>query len=156
MGDGIYIHDSHVDLINAERERERARQTGIMHTLPLLTLLTATAALPQQHPLSSLSNLIPSLHPNNDNELCPLAPKVSPPNDGLHDSLHFLHDAKVRETQARRLSRAVQVPTTVSDFMTDPYDEGFEVFVRFQELLAEMFPLVYVLHLPTHLGYTDN
>ena len=115
-----------------------------MHALPLLTLLTSAAALPQQHPLSSISNLIPSLH--SDTELCPLAPKVSPPNDGLHDSLHFLHDPQVRETQARRLSRAVQVPTTVSDFMTDPYDEGFEVFSRFQELLAEMFPLVYVFY----------
>lgn len=124
-----------------------------MHALPLLSLLTTAAALPQQLPLSSITKLIPSLT-NSDSELCPLAPKVSPPNDGLHDSLHFLHDASVRETQAHRLSRAVQVPTTVSDFMTDPYDEGFEVFVRFQELLKEMFPLVYAaLLLVTYLRY---
>lgn len=78
-------------------------------------------------------------------ETCPQAPKVAAPNDGLHSSLHFLQDEAFRARQAKRLSSAVQVPTTVGDFMTDPYDEAFEPVVKFQQLLKEMFPLVYVL-----------
>lgn len=77
-------------------------------------------------------------------ETCPQAPKVAAPNDGLHSSLHFLQDEAFRARQAKRLSRAVQVPTTVGDLITDPYDEAFEPVVKFQGLLEEMFPLVYV------------
>jgi Gly-Xaa carboxypeptidase len=54
----------------------------------------------------------------------------------------FLEDAAFRARQANRLSRAVQVPTTVGDYATDPYDEAFEPVVEFQKLLQEMFPLV--------------
>lgn len=75
-------------------------------------------------------------------ETCPQAPKVPTPNDGLHSSLTFLEDEVFRARQAKRLSRAVQVPTIVGDYMTDPYDAAFESVVRFQKLLKELFPLV--------------
>lgn len=76
-------------------------------------------------------------------ETCPQASKVPSPNDGLHSSLLFLEDEAFRARQANRLSRAVQIPTTVGDYATDPYDEAFEPVVRFQELLEQMFPLVH-------------
>lgn len=75
-------------------------------------------------------------------ETCPQASKVPSPNDGLHSSLIFLEDEAFRARQAKRLSRAVQVPTTVGDYATDPYDEAFEPVVQFQKLLEQMFPLV--------------
>lgn len=75
-------------------------------------------------------------------ETCPQAQKVTAPNDGLHSSLTFLENKAFRARQANRLSRAVQVPTTVGDYMTDPYDEAFEPVVKFQRLLKELFPLV--------------
>ncbi|KAJ5766817.1 uncharacterized protein N7511_004433 [Penicillium nucicola] len=76
-------------------------------------------------------------------EICPQAPKVDSPNDGLHSSDIFLSDEAFRARQADRLSRAVQIPTTVGDFMDDPYDEAFEPMVKFQSLLEKMFPLVH-------------
>ncbi|KAJ5692335.1 hypothetical protein N7462_001758 [Penicillium macrosclerotiorum] len=76
-------------------------------------------------------------------ETCPQTSKVPIPHDGLHSSLDFLRDTGFRARQATRLSRAVQVPTTVGDFATDPYDESFDAIVEFQSLLEEMFPLVH-------------
>ncbi|EPS26857.1 hypothetical protein PDE_01797 [Penicillium oxalicum 114-2] len=76
-------------------------------------------------------------------EVCPQAPKITLPEDGFHSSLDFLKDKEFRARQATRLSRAVQVPTTVGDFATDPYDESFEPIVKFQSLLKEMFPLIH-------------
>ncbi|KAJ5396918.1 hypothetical protein N7509_005031 [Penicillium cosmopolitanum] len=76
-------------------------------------------------------------------ETCPQASKVAAPHDGLHSSLVFLEDEAFRARQAQRLSRAVQVPTTVGDYATDPYDEAFEPVVKFQKLLEQMFPLVH-------------
>ncbi|KAJ5930469.1 hypothetical protein N7466_005962 [Penicillium verhagenii] len=76
-------------------------------------------------------------------ETCPQAQKVSVPNDGLHPASIFLEDAAFRARQADRLSRAVQIPTTVGDFATDPYDEAFEPVVKFQKLLQDLFPLVH-------------
>ncbi|KAJ6087292.1 hypothetical protein N7467_006206 [Penicillium canescens] len=76
-------------------------------------------------------------------ETCPQAPKVETPNDGLHSSEIFLSDEAFRARQADRLSRAVQVPTTVGDYMKDPYDDAFEPVVKFQSLLEKMFPLVH-------------
>jgi Gly-Xaa carboxypeptidase len=75
-------------------------------------------------------------------ETCPQASKVAAPYDGFHSSLTFLKDEAFRARQAQRLSRAVQVPTTVGDYATDPYDEAFEPVVQFQKLLEQMFPLV--------------
>lgn len=110
-----------------------------MHPVVLALALTAfptASALPQQLPLASNAPL------EHGPDLCPLAPKIAPNGSALHPALTFLSDPSVRATQISRLARAVQVPTTVTDFMMDPFDEGFDVFVRFQELLAEMFPLV--------------
>ncbi|KAJ5114782.1 Peptidase M20 [Penicillium alfredii] len=80
---------------------------------------------------------------SNPRESCPQAPPVTIPNDGLHSSLRFLSDEAFRARQADRLSRAVQIPTTVSDYMKDPYDEAFEPVVRFQAFLEKTFPLVH-------------
>ncbi|EAW09297.1 Gly-Xaa carboxypeptidase [Aspergillus clavatus NRRL 1] len=77
------------------------------------------------------------------NEICPQASKVSFPEDGLLSALRFVQDEAVRSQQAERLSKAIQVPTTVNDYMTDPYDEGFAPFVEFQELLESLFPLLH-------------
>ncbi|KAG0154038.1 hypothetical protein PDIDSM_1417 [Penicillium digitatum] len=76
-------------------------------------------------------------------EICPQPPKVSTPNDGFHSSQTFLSDDAFRARQAKRLSRAVQIPTTVGDSIEDPYDEVFEPVVKFQSLLKELFPLVH-------------
>ncbi|PYI02538.1 vacuolar carboxypeptidase Cps1 [Aspergillus sclerotiicarbonarius CBS 121057] len=77
------------------------------------------------------------------NDLCPLAPKVEVPDDGLFPALKFVEDSSYKSRQVNRLSRAVQVPTTVDDYMRDPYDEKFAPFVDFQKLLQTLFPLTH-------------
>jgi hypothetical protein len=77
------------------------------------------------------------------NNICPLAPKVEVPEDGLLSALRYVQDEAIRLQQVDRLSRAVQIPTTVNDYMTDPFDEGFAPFVDFQALLESLFPLMY-------------
>ncbi|KAF4201928.1 hypothetical protein CNMCM8927_000890 [Aspergillus lentulus] len=77
------------------------------------------------------------------NNVCPLAPKVEVPDDGLLSALRYVQDETIRLQQVDRLSRAVQVPTTVNDYMTDPFDEGFAPFVEFQGLLESLFPLIH-------------
>ncbi|CAI7672986.1 unnamed protein product [Penicillium bialowiezense] len=117
-----------------------------MKNLGLLALAVPSLALnipTQQHLtgdlLSGFSNpLKPSAR-----ETCPQPPKAITPNDGFHSSQTFLSDAAFRARQANRLSRAVQVPTTVGDFAKDPYDKAFEPVVKFQKLLTELFPLVH-------------
>lgn len=119
-----------------------------MKTLALLGL----AAVPslalniptQQHLFSDndLSGHYNLLSSPSTRETCPEPPKVSLPDDGLHSSQIFLTDDAFRARQAKRLSRAVQIPTTVGDYMEDPYDEAFEPVVKFQALLEELFPLV--------------
>lgn len=108
-------------------------------TLLSLASLPSTLALniPAQQILESPNAANPSTR-----ETCPQAEKVASPNDGLHSAMIFLEDDAFRARQANRLSRAVQVPTTVGDYATDPYDEAFEPVVEFQKLLQEMFPLV--------------
>ena len=103
-----------------------------------LSLLSAATALsvPQQQTLVDSSK--------KDSGLCPLASKVPTPDDGFLSSLRFVEDEFFRAQQVQRLSKAVQVPTTVGDHMIDPFDEGFAPFVEFQELLQSLFPLVYV------------
>ena len=81
------------------------------------------------------------------NDICPQASKVSFPDDGLLSALRFVKDDAVRSQQAERLSKAIQIPTVVNDYMTDPYDEGFAPFVEFQELLESLFPLMSVYYL---------
>ncbi|KAL4805553.1 hypothetical protein BDV18DRAFT_21451 [Aspergillus unguis] len=75
-------------------------------------------------------------------DACPLAPKVSV-DDNLIPSLQYLQNETILERQVSRLSRAVQIPTAITDSMTDPDDEAFAPFVDFHRLLAELFPLVY-------------
>lgn len=112
-----------------------------------LAALPSTLALniPSQHPLvfdePTVSRNEPAIQPLG-RETCPQARKVAAPNDGMHSSLHFLENETFRAHQAKRLSRAVQIPTVVGDFMTDPYDKAFEPVAEFQELLEGMFPLV--------------
>ncbi|PLN82570.1 putative vacuolar carboxypeptidase Cps1 [Aspergillus taichungensis] len=77
---------------------------------------------------------------NSDHGLCPLAPKVELPEDGLLSPLRFVQDDAFLSLQADRLSRAVQVPTTVNDYMKDPYDEKFAPFLDFHKLLETLFP----------------
>ncbi|KAJ5769100.1 hypothetical protein N7520_003659 [Penicillium odoratum] len=90
--------------------------------------------------------------PNPARETCPQAHKVATPNDGLHPASTFLEDAAFRARQANRLSRAVQVPTTVGDYATDPYDEAFAPMVEFQKLLRELFPLVHSVAEVDHIN----
>ena len=81
-------------------------------------------------------------------DFCPLAPKVAAPkNDGLYSPLRFVKDDFYRLQEVERLSRAVQVPTQVSDYWTDPYEPGFSTFVEFHKVLESLFPLVYVVNL---------
>ena len=120
-----------------------------MKSLALLGLAVAPSLalnIPTQQVLFPDTNLSGS-HDNplsnpSTRETCPQPPTVSLPNDGLHSSQIFLTDDAFRARQAERLSRAVQVPTTVGDYMNDPYDEAFEPVVKFQSLLEELFPLV--------------
>ncbi|OQE24064.1 hypothetical protein PENFLA_c010G07259 [Penicillium flavigenum] len=121
-----------------------------MKTLALLTLAIVPSLalnIPTQQRLFP-ENDISGNHYNplstpSTRETCPQPSKVNPPNDGLHSSQTFLSDDAFRARQAKRLSRAVQIPTTVGDYMKDPYDEAFEPVVKFQSLLEEMFPLVH-------------
>lgn len=109
-----------------------------MKVLALLAPSALALHIPQI-PLGNLSHVLEPATP----EICPQVQSIAAPNDGLHSSLHFLTDKEFRARQAERLSRAVQVPTAVGDFATDPYDEVFEPVVKFQTLLRELFPLVY-------------
>lgn len=77
---------------------------------------------------------------NSDHGLCPLAPKVELPEDDLLSPLRFVQEDAFLSLQADRLSRAVQVPTTVNDYMKDPYDEKFAPFLDFHKLLESLFP----------------
>ncbi|OJJ46409.1 hypothetical protein ASPZODRAFT_66809 [Penicilliopsis zonata CBS 506.65] len=107
--------------------------------------LLALASLPSAFALNIPSQqiLVPEAELSSARESCPQAEKVAVPNDGLHPASNFLEDGVFRARQAKRLSRAVQIPTTVGDYSTDPYDEAFEPVVEFQKLLEELFPLVH-------------
>ncbi|KAF7585176.1 hypothetical protein BBP40_011894, partial [Aspergillus hancockii] len=102
---------------------------GLLLSAPTITSLSIPNPFSQQF-----------LRPSSP-EICPLAPKVSSPDDGLLAGLRFVEDKTIRSRQAHRLSKAVQVPTTVTDYMKDPYDPGFSPFLEFHDLLEELFPL---------------
>lgn len=104
--------------------------------LGLLSVGTTALTIPFQQDVLQESTL--------REDICPLAPKVTAPEDGLHPAIKFVQDESVRQQQVERLSRAVQVPTTVTDYMTDPYDERFEPFVELHMVLESLFPLTYV------------
>ncbi|OJJ84285.1 Gly-Xaa carboxypeptidase [Aspergillus glaucus CBS 516.65] len=126
---------------------------------PLLVILLPTAlALPSFPFSASVQRPLP-LQATISEISCPLPPKIDPDTDGFLSSLHFIQDNDIRERQVDRLSRAVQVDTSVGDSVTDPEDEGFAPFVDFQDLLRELFPLVHqhakLDHINTHaLLYT--
>ncbi|KAL2836098.1 hypothetical protein BJY01DRAFT_222467 [Aspergillus pseudoustus] len=92
---------------------------------------------------SSPQQILGTSNSETTKEKCPLPLKVTPDYDGLLSSLRYLQDEDILQRQATRLSRAVQVPTTVTDSMKDPYDESFAAFVDFHELLAKLFPLIH-------------
>lgn len=108
--------------------------TGLLGILSIgATALTIPLEQEVLHTLSSL-----------EKDVCPLAPKVTAPEDGLHPAIKFVKDDSVRGQQVKRLSRAVQVPTTVTDYMVNPYDELFAPFVELHNVLESLFPLTYV------------
>ncbi|KAI9731034.1 MAG: hypothetical protein M1834_005497 [Cirrosporium novae-zelandiae] len=76
-----------------------------------------------------------------DKGVCPLALKIKAPNDGLHPPLDFITDDAVRALQVERLSKAVRIPTVVTDDMNDPYDSRFDSFIQFHTLLRKLFPI---------------
>lgn len=78
-------------------------------------------------------------------DVCPLPPKVAPPNDGLHSSLDFIRDSTYRSKQVERLSRVVQVPSTSTELEDDPWSDYYAPFLDLHEELAQLFPLVYVI-----------
>jgi Gly-Xaa carboxypeptidase len=80
-------------------------------------------------------------------DVCPLPPKVAPPSDGFHSSLDFVRDPSIRQRQADRLSRAVQVPSTSTELEDDPWSDYYAPFIDLHKVLAELFPLVYVSYL---------
>ncbi|RAQ58645.1 vacuolar carboxypeptidase Cps1 [Aspergillus flavus] len=122
-------------------------------TLPWIVGLLSPTVTSLSIPIPFLpSQQIFNPSPWSDNEICPLAPKISPPEDGLLPALRFVKDESIRARQANRLSRAVQVPTTVTDYMKDPYDEGFAPFVEFQELLEKLFPLTHKKATLSHIN----
>ncbi|KAL4892898.1 hypothetical protein BDV59DRAFT_208048 [Aspergillus ambiguus] len=119
-------------------------QSALVISLGLLALPhTASFIIPSQTPLGT----------STDAETCPLAAKVPPPNDGFTSGLKFVKDAHIRAQQVERLSRAVQVPTTVNDYLTDPYDPGFAPFLEFHSLLEQLFPLT---HATAHLSHVNR
>lgn len=112
-------------------------------TLGLLSTGAAALTIPsQQQILDTFSK----------KDICPLAPKVYPPEDGFHPAIKFVKDEAVKTKQVERLSKAVQVPTTVNDFSTDPYDDVFTPFVEFHKLLKSLFPLTYALTFSSYMG----
>lgn len=77
-------------------------------------------------------------------DVCPLAPKVAPPKDGLHPSFDFINDPTFLSTQVERLSRVVQVPSTSTELEDDPWSDYYAPFLDLHDELADLFPLVYV------------
>lgn len=77
-------------------------------------------------------------------DVCPLPPKVAPPEDGLHSSLDFIQDSSYRSKQVERLSRVVQIPSTSTELEDDPWSDYYAPFLDLHDELAELFPLVYV------------
>ncbi|KAF3396561.1 Carboxypeptidase S [Talaromyces pinophilus] len=94
-----------------------------------------------QHQISNGNTLTSIDAPGDD--VCPLPPKVAPPNDGLHSSLDFIQDASYRSKQVERLSRVVQVPSTSTELEDDPWSDYYAPFLDLHDELAKLFPLVH-------------
>ncbi|KAL4754822.1 hypothetical protein BDW72DRAFT_103205 [Aspergillus terricola var. indicus] len=76
-------------------------------------------------------------------KICPLPVKVIFDDNNLFPSVQYVQNETFLHRQVDRLSRAVQIPTQITDYMTDPDDDAFAPFVDFHKLLADLFPLVY-------------
>ncbi|PYH94092.1 carboxypeptidase S [Aspergillus ellipticus CBS 707.79] len=115
--------------------------------MPKLQLLPLAAGLlaPSIAALGipSPQEVINTLTHGETHDFCPLAPKVAVPDDGFFSSHRLVVDSEIKSRQIGRLSRAVQVPTTIDDYMKDPNDEKFAPFGDFQELLKTLFPLTH-------------
>lgn len=111
-----------------------------MRLLSALALLSTASARSIHLPFLQQT----PLEPNGFKDACPLAPKVTPPVDGLHSSLKFVEDPSIRAKQAERLSKAVQVPSTSTEAVTDPYDDYFAPFLDLHRVLESLFPLTWV------------
>ncbi|KAL6237070.1 hypothetical protein BDW75DRAFT_205042 [Aspergillus navahoensis] len=83
------------------------------------------------------------LGPSAADKICPLPAKVILDDNGLFPSVQYVQNETILQRQVDRLSRAVQIPTQITDSMTDPDDDAFAPFVDFHKLLAELFPLVF-------------
>ncbi|CEL07863.1 hypothetical protein ASPCAL11017 [Aspergillus calidoustus] len=92
---------------------------------------------------SSPQQILGTTNSKTAKEICPLPSKVLLGDEKLLSSLRYLQDEKILHRQVTRLSKAVQIPTTITDSMKDPYDESFASFVDFHKLLAELFPLIH-------------
>ncbi|GFF23936.1 phenylalanine/tyrosine ammonia-lyase [Aspergillus udagawae] len=103
-----------------------------------LLIALASVIFPTIPPLQQILNF---WHDNT--KICPLAPKVEIPEDGLHPSPKFVQDQAIRGRQVDRLSKAVQIPAVIESEMNDPYDERFVPFLDFHGLLQSLFPLTY-------------
>ncbi|GFG16739.1 phenylalanine/tyrosine ammonia-lyase [Aspergillus udagawae] len=112
-----------------------------------LLIALASVILPTTPPLQQILNF---WHGNT--KICPLAPKVDSPEDGLHPSLKFVQDQAIRRRQVERLSKAVQIPTVIESDMNDPYDERFMPFLDFYGLLQSLFPLTYLKAIVNHVN----
>jgi Gly-Xaa carboxypeptidase len=75
-----------------------------------------------------------------ESEVCPLPQKVHLDDDGLFPSIRYIQDEAILHRQVDRLSKAVQIPTAITDSMTDPNDDAFKPFVDFGYALALFFP----------------
>lgn len=80
-----------------------------------------------------------------DDHWCPLPELALPIHDGLGPSDRFMKHEHL-ELQVSRLSAAVRIPTeSYDDSGPVGVDPRWDVFQEFHELLAELFPLTYVL-----------
>jgi Gly-Xaa carboxypeptidase len=93
---------------------------------------------------------------HNQNNICPLAPIVQSPLDGLLPPHRFTRDQSIRMRQADRLSKAVRIPTVIEESMQDPYSEEFGQFLDFHGLLRSLFPLTYVLPVQVLVAPADT
>lgn len=125
-----------------------------MHVSVIFTPLLATCAVARSvsYPLGQTPiDKVQSQHqidgtfsdaPGDD--VCPLPPKVAPPNDGFHSSLDFIGNPTIFKVQAERLQRVVQIPTTSTELEDDPWSDYYAPFLDLHVTLTELFPLMYV------------
>lgn len=95
-------------------------------------------------PLSP-QQILGDLTADTKSDVCPLPQKVLLDDDGFFPSIRYLQDEAILHRQVDRLSKAVQLPTVITDSMTDPNDDAFRPFVDLGYALALFFPHMYAL-----------